>query len=211
MANKFDVEKKEEDEVLREQRDEFKLQKVRLHVQCVKYLIDYVIEGASDQRDRLKYELELLFKQLSEKAKSEELPSEDSTDAYPSEELIEQFSKAAVVLNRLNRRINSLLSLLEQTEMDLISEETQPAITKAYNLNDWNGGEKLRAKQTAKEKALVGANTRRRKERDAQSKKFSDRLTIYVTAHIGRKQARSKAIANAPGGDSTVAGNTSHR
>ena len=190
IVNKSDKEKKEEDEALKEQRSKFKLDKVRLHAKCVKFLIDYGVEVTSDWRDRLRHELELLFKQLSEKAKSEELPSDDSTHAYPSEELIEQFSKAAVVLNRLNRRINSLLSLLEQSETDLISEESQPAIIKAYNLNDWSGGENLRAEQTSREKALVEANTQRRKERDAKSKEFSDRLATYVTAHSGRKKAR---------------------
>ena len=207
MANKFDVEKREEDEALKEQKGQFKLNKVRLHARCVKYLVDYSIEVASDQRDRLKNELSLLFERLPEKAKSEELPSEDSTDTYPSEELIEQFSKAAVVLNRLNRRINSMASLWEQNEIDLISEEMQPAITKAYDANNWNSGERLRAKQASREKALLEANTRRRKERDAQSKKFSDRLTTYVTAHNGRKQARLNAIANGRGDDS---GATSH-
>jgi hypothetical protein len=193
---------------LKEQKGQFKLNKVRLHARCVKYLVDYSIEVASDQRDRLKNELSLLFEQLPEKAKSEGLPSEDSTDAYPSDELIEQFSKAAVVLNRLNRRINSMSSLWEQNEIDLISEEIQPAITKAYDANNWNTGEKLRAKQASREKALLEANARRRKERDAQSKKFSDRLTTYVTAHNGRKQARLNAIVNGRGGDSGAT--TSH-
>jgi len=195
LVNKSDREKEEEDKALKEQRREFKLEKLRLHGQCVKYLVDNGVETLTDRKKKIRTELEKVLSTLPAKATSEDLPWEDSTDANPSDELIAQFSEALIVLNSLHQRINILYSLLQQKEYDLITDETAPAINKAFNSNDWNGGEKLRAEQAAQLKNLVDASAQSRQTRDEDSKAFSDRLSTYINAHNGRRQARLKAVA----------------
>lgn len=207
MVNRFDREKEEEDNALKEQRGGFKLEKVRLHGQCVKYLVDNGVETLTDRNKKIKTELEKVLETLPAEATSEELPSQDSTDAYPSDELIAQFSEASIILNSLHQRINTLYSLLQQKEYDLIGDETAPAINKAFNSNDWNGGEKLRAEQAAKLKYLVDASAKDRQARDEENKIFSDLLARYVAAHNGRRQARPKAIAYGPAADSGLSEN----
>ena len=208
LVNQFDREKEEEDNALKEQRGEFKLEKVRLHGQCVKYLVENGVEILTGQNNKVKKELERILETLPGKATSDELPSEDSTDAYPSDELIAQFGEASIVLNSLHQRINTLYSLLQQKEYDLIGDETAPAINKAFNSHDWNGGEKLRAEQAAKLKQLVDTSAKDRQARDEENKIFSDLLARYVTAHNGRRQARLKAIAYGPSADSGSAAST---
>ena len=196
MASKFDKEMEEEDNALKEQRGEFKLEKVLLHGQCVKYLVDNGVETLMERKSKLKRELNKILETLPAKATSEELPSEDSRDAYPSEELIAQFREASVVLNSLHQRINALYSLLQQNEVDLVKDETTPAINRAFNSNDWNGGEKLRVEQAARLKQLVDIGAESRQGRDAEHKTFSDRLTSYITADKERRQARFNATTS---------------
>ena len=206
MVNKFDREKEEEDNALKEQRGEFKLEKLRLHGQCVKYLVENGVETLTDRKNKIKKELEKVLETLSAQTTSQELPSENSTDAYPSDELIAQFNESSIVLNSLYERINILYSLLQQKEYDLITDETAPAINKAFNSNDWNGGEKLRAEQTAQLKHLVDTSAQSRQARDDDSKAFSDRLSTYVNAHNGRRQTRFNAVTYGQGTDSGTAG-----
>jgi hypothetical protein len=207
MMNKFDREKEEEDKALKEQRGEFKLEQLRLHGRCVKYLIENGVETFTDRKNKIKKELKKVLETLPAQTTSEELPSENSTDACPSDELIAQINESSIVLKSISERINILYSLLQQTEYDLITDETAPAISKAFNSNDWNGGEKLRAEQAAQLKHLVDTGAQSRQARDDDSKAFSDRLFTYINAHDGRRQTRLKAVTYGQGTDSGTAGN----
>jgi hypothetical protein len=202
VIQQFDKEKEEEDNLLKEQRGEFRLDKVRLHAQCVKYLIDYTVETLTERKKQVENEVTRILEEFPGSARSEELPLEGSLDSYPSEELIEQFKEAQVVLTGMNERINTLYTLLEQVELEVIAEEASPAVTKAYASTNWDTAEKLNSEQRAKETDLFDTNLKSREIRDAENTAFSNQISTYVIAHHGRKQARLEAIAFSGGGAS---------
>lgn len=199
VINQFEKEKGEEDLVLKEQRGEYRLDKLRLHSQCVKYLIDYAVETLSQRKQQVEEEVNKIIGGLKESARIEELPKEGSMDAYPSEELIEQFKEAQLALNDIRQRINVLYGLLEQTELEVITEEAASALTKAYSSTDRTLSEQLNTAQRTKEKSLIDTNLKSRELRNGEGNAFSDQLTSFITAHNGRKQARLAAIAFSSG------------
>ena len=199
VINQFEKEKGEEDLVLKEQRREYRLDKVKLHSQCVKYLIDYTTETLSQRKQQVEEEVNKITGVLKESARSEELPKEGSMDAYPSEELIEQLKEAQLALQEIRQRTNALYGLLEQNELEVITEDDAPALNKACTSTDWTLAEQLNTAQRTKEKSLIDTNLMSRELRDAEGAALSDQLTSLITAHNGRKQARLAAIAFSSG------------
>lgn len=202
LISQFDRKKDEEDTLLRDQRGEYRLDKVRLHSQCVKYLLDYAVATLSERKKAVEDEMQGILAEMPESAKGEELPVEGSPDAYPSEELIEQFKEARVVLTRMNKRINALYALLEQIELEMIAEEASPALNKAYSSSDFDLAESLSTSQRSKEKQILDTYLASRETRDVESTTFTEQLYSYISAHNGRKQARLQAIALFAGGGS---------
>jgi hypothetical protein len=165
--------KKKEDKALREQRRGFKLDKMRLHSQCVKYIVEYGVEILEQRVETVKGELEQI------------LGSEDVRDLSPSQVFVEQLEEAQSLLSSMNERINTLYSLLEQNEAELMSEVTASAASKLLESNDMEGAKKLRTGLAAQQKAIIDFNVGRKKSRDSASQAFADRLTRYLTAHHG--------------------------
>lgn len=199
LITKVDKEKETEDASLVDQRADFKLDKIRLHAQCVKYLIESGIDTLTFHKSSLETELNTVMDSLTQKTTNEELPAEDSADAYPSEELIEQFKESGLALNVLNRCINQLHAQIEATDLNMITEETTPAINKAHKKSDWTVAETLQSQQRTKQQDFLDANSGRLTSRNEANTTFTDRLTKYITAHNGRKEARLAAIVYGPG------------
>ena len=196
LITKLDKEKETEDASLVDQRVDFKLDKIRLHAQCVKYLIEYGIDSLTFHKSSLETELNGVMDSLPEKTTNDKLPAEDSADAYPSEDLIEQFNQSALALKALNQCINQLHAQIEDTVLNMITEETTAAINKAYKNSDWTVTETLQSQQRTKQKDFLDANMARLASRNETNTTFTDRLTKYITAHDGRKQARLAAMGH---------------
>ena len=187
MISKFEKEKKIEDTTLADQRAEFKLDKIHLHARCVKYLIETGLDTLDYHKSSLETELKKIMDSLPEAARRSALPHENSKDAYPSKELIEQFKAASLVLDIINRRINQLYSQLEQSDLNVITEEASPEINKAHNNADWAGAEALQSLQQAKQKQRHDTNSNDQKSRDEANLLFNHRLSEYIAAYMARK------------------------
>jgi hypothetical protein len=164
-AGRIEEEKEREDAGLKEQRNEFKLEKMKLHAQCVKYIIDYGVEVLQHQSDMVKAEIEKI------------LPPED---ASPSEELTEQLREAWEVVSYVHHRVNALFSLLEENESELRSEEMDLALAKMSNVNDSEAAEKMCVELTAQQRDIIELNEVRREFRGSAFRVFSELLMRYV-------------------------------
>jgi len=200
MVQVLDKEKEEEDHLLREQRGEYRLGKVTLHVQCVKYLVDYMVENITERKKQIEDQIKRTLEEFPESSKSEKPPHEGSMDTYPSEALLEQLQEAQRILTRMCQRVNTLYTLLEQNELRVIAEESTPALNTAQSASDWDTVETLKAEQNVKETHLLDENLKTREVRNAENTALSDQISSYIAAHNGRKQARLEAIALSAGG-----------
>ena len=174
----FEKEKKEEDRGLLEQRREFKREKVHLHARCVKYLVDNAVEVFKFHWTQVEEELEKVLGELG------------GGEREASEELKGQLGDVRNGLEMLQERTNALYSLLEKSEMDTITEETQPAITRAFNNNNWDEGEKLRGEQTAKLNSVQQEHAKNRAARDAKHDSLLNELTPYIPPPVAEKRDR---------------------
>jgi hypothetical protein len=165
-AGHIEEEKEREDQVLKEQRNEFKLEKMRLHAQCVKYIIDYGVEVLQHQNDMVKTEVDEL------------LPPE--VIASPSEELAGQLRVAWEAVSSVHHRVNALFSLLEENESELRSEEMDLALVKVSSVNESDAAERLCVELTAQQRDIVELNGVRREFRDSAFREFTELLMRYV-------------------------------
>jgi len=171
-------EKKEEDRALLEQRREFKMEKVHLHARCVKYLVDNAVEVFKFHWTQVQEELEKVLGELA------------GGKREASEELRGQLGEVRNGLEMLRERTNALYSLLEKSEMDTVTEETQPSITRAFNNNNWDEGEKLIGEQTAKLNSVQQEHAKIRAARDAKHDSLLNELSPYIPPPVAEKRDR---------------------
>jgi len=211
MVGKYKKEKGNEDAVLTEQRAEFKFEKERLHAQCVKFLVESGVDTLTFHKAALETEMNRILDTLPERIATGELPAENSKDVYPSDELIAQFKEVSEIVTMINRQIESLFGLLEQTDLNLITKETTPAIDQALTLENWTLAENLQASQSIKYNKTIEAHTSQRKRRDDANQLFLDRVRAYIVAHSSRKRERLNTIVSYAAGASVTGLNVVHR
>lgn len=185
-VNKLDKEKKDEDRGLLEQRREFKMEKVRLHARCVKYLVDNGVEVLNFHREQIQDEVEKILVELGKREASEELSG--------------QLRESRDALEMLAVETNALESVLEKSALESIAEETQPTITRAFNENNnWNEGERLRVEQSTRQSAVRDEHARRRKERDANLNTILAKLAVFVPSPVeATPDPRSSGLQDLP-------------
>jgi hypothetical protein len=185
-VNKLDKEMKDEDRGLLEQRREFKMEKVRLHARCVKYLVDNAVEVLNFHREQIQDEVEKILVGLGNRE--------------ASEELLGQLRESRDALEMLAEETNALDSVLEKSGLDTIAEETQPAITRAFSEdNNWNEGETLRVEQSTRQSAVRDEHARRRKERDATLNTILHKLAPFIPPPVeATPDPRSSGLQDLP-------------